>query len=133
MVMGNQFRGATFSQFAPPSFFQNFNQPVAPASTLNSPFADFLEENPRIPFQGAVQRASLSPNQRNFFRGQFDNIFGQFEGLIDQAIRGGGTPDARVADFFGNFDFQDEFSRLLPTQRPGAGPLNFAPRTTFTR
>jgi hypothetical protein len=133
MVMGNQFQGSTFSQFAPPSFFTNFNGPVAPTSSLSGPFAEFLEQEPRIPFGGAVQRASLTPNQRSFFRGQFDNIFGQYEGLIDQYSRSGQTPDARFGDFVGNFDFQDEFNRLLPRQRPGLGTQNFAPRTTFLR
>lgn len=133
MVQGNQFTGATFSQFAPPSFFQNFGQPVAPTSSLTGPFADFLEQEPQIPFRGAVQRAGLSPNQRDFFRNQFSTIFGQFQGLLDQQIRAGLTPDIRFGDFVGNFDFQDEFNRLQPGQRPGLGIQNFAPRITVTR
>lgn len=133
VTQGNPFGGATFSQFAPQNFFQNAGQLVAPTSTLAGPFAEFFEQEPEIPFRGAIQRASLSPNQREFFRNQFSTIFGQFQGLLDQQIRAGLTPDARFADFVGNFDFQDEFRSLLPSQRPGLGIANFAPRTTFTR
>jgi len=125
-------QGNTFRQFAPPTFFQG--QQVGPAANLEGPFADFLEQEPQIPFQGALQRAQLNPNQRDFFRNQFSDIFGQFQGLLDQQIRAGLTPDLRFADFVGNFDFGDVFQRLTPDQRQGIGsPTPFRPLTTFTR
>ena len=127
-----------FSDFQPGSFFSEFgsdffNYPVGSASDMQSSFSDLLEDSPDIAFQGALQRGNLTPNLSQQFRGQRENLYNQFQGLLDQQIRQGFAPDLRFGDFIGNFDFGREAFRTPPSQRPGGGTGQFAPPTTFLR
>jgi hypothetical protein len=126
-----------FADFQTDPFFDQFgddffSSPVGPASELGV-FGDLLEDQPEIPFQGALQRADLTPNLFQQFRGQRENLFNQFQGLLDQQIRQGLTPNVRFADFIGNFNFGRESFRTPPGQRVGGGTSEFAPPTQFSR
>ena len=88
---------------------------VAPTSLLDPAFATLLEELPEIPYQGALQRADLTPNQRDFFRNRRQELFDQFQGVLDQQVRSGEVPSARFGDFIGNFDFGREFQQRAPS------------------
>lgn len=93
-------------------------------------FQDFLEEEPNIPFQAALQRGNLTPNQLQFFRNDRKNFFDRFEGLLGQQIQQGQTPNLRFTDFINDIDFNREFQLTPPNQRPGSGN-RFNPRTRF--
>jgi hypothetical protein len=126
-----------FSTFQSDPFFQFnndfFNSQVGPVRNIDSPFGFLLEEAPEIPFQGALQRANLSPNLLRMFEGQRSNLFNQFQGLLDQQIRQGMIPNLQFGDFMGNFDFGREAFRTPPGERIGGGTSRFAPRTQFLR
>ena len=64
-----------------------FAEQVGTTRNINSPFGFLLDEEPEVPFQGALQRANLSPNLFRMFQGQRSNLFNQFQGLLDQQIR----------------------------------------------
>lgn len=98
-----------------------------------NPFADFVETEPEIPYQGALSRANLTPNQLRTFRGQRQNIFNQFLSQLDEQMRAGQMPSARFSDFIGDFNFQREYQRFAPSDRPGSGIGRFAPPTRITR
>jgi len=125
-----------FSAFQQDPFFNFgpgfFDAPVSPVSSLQSPFADLLEGEPEIAFQGALQRAGPTPNLFKQFQGQRNELFNQFQGLLDQQIRQGLTPNLRFADFIGNFDFGRQAFATPPSERPG-GTSGFMPRTSFVR
>jgi hypothetical protein len=72
--------GNTFNQFAPGNFqSEMFGQQVSPISQLpNQIYGGILDEEPRIPFFGALQRADLPSNQRAFYQGRFSDIFQQY-------------------------------------------------------
>ena len=100
--------------------FGSFNLPApGPTSNLDPAFADLLEQQPEIPFQGALQRANLTPNQSEFFRNRRQESFNQFQGILDQQIRAGEVPSARFGDFIGNFDFGREFNQRAPSSQFG--------------
>ena len=61
--------------------FAGFEQYTPSTGSLNMAFADFLEEEPDIPYFGALQRQNLTPNQADFFRTQRNSIFNQYLGL----------------------------------------------------
>lgn len=106
-------------------------RPRSPGQTPNV-FQDFLEEEPNLAFQSALQRGNLTPNQLQFFQSQRNNIFDRFEGLLGQQIQQGELPNLRFNDFINDFDFNREFQLTPQSQRPGSGNrLN--PRTTFLR
>ena len=96
-------------------------------------FADLLEEEPEIPFQGALSRAKLTPNQFQTFRNQRENIFKQFQAQLDAQLRQGILPTARFADFVGDFNFEREFERFAPSQRVGGGTRSFAAPIRYDR
>ncbi len=110
-----------------------------PAQTIqgqgqtSNPFIDFLEEEPNLPFQAALQRGNLTPNQLQFFQGQRKNIFDRFEGLLGNQIQQGQLPNLRFNDFINDFDFNREFQLAPPSQRPGGSGNRLNPRTTFLR
>jgi hypothetical protein len=95
-------------------------------------FDEFQELEPEIPFQGALDRANLTPNQLQTFRNQRGNIFKQFLGRLNRQIEGGQFPDARFTDFIEDFDFGREFQKFAPSQRIGSVG-NFAPPTRVIR
>jgi len=84
-------------------------------------FIDFLEEEPDIPFFGALGRSDPTPNQRDFFQNQRNNIFNQFQGILDQQIRAGELPSARFAEFVNQPNFFEE--QFRSQQRPQATPF----------
>ena len=92
---------------------------------------DFLESEPEIPFQGALARANLTPNQFLTFRNARENIFKQFQAQLDEQFRKGMLPTGTATNFFRNFDFQREFQRFGPSQRLGGGPGRFRPPIRF--
>jgi hypothetical protein len=132
MTQSNPFAGFQSDPFFR---FNNdfFSSQVEPVRSMDSPFGDILEMEPDIPFQGALQRANLSPNLLQMFQGQRSNLFNQFQGLLDQQMRQGMIPNLRFGDFMGNFDFERESFRTPPSERIGGGTSQFAPRTSFFR
>lgn len=107
-----------------------------PSAPLPGPFgdlfADVLEEEPEIPFQGALKRANLTPNQFQTFRNQREAITKQFQAQLDEQFRRGMLPTGTATDFFRNFDFGKEFQRFSPSQRIGSGSQRLSPLQIFT-
>jgi len=95
--------------------------PYSRLPSSQNPFGDFLEEEPEIPFQGALRRANLTPNQFATFRNQRQNIFNQFLAKLDDQLQQGVLPEDRFSDFVNQFDFTKEFQRFAPGQRAGGG------------
>ena len=117
---------------------RNFD-PVATAYTLrNAPqaitktpgFGGFLEENPNVSFQAALQGLDQPANQRRFYQNQFSNIYNEFLGNIGGQIKQGKTPSATFNEFLGEFPFSERFAATPPQQR-GDFPSNVAPRTRY--
>ena len=86
-------------------------------------FGATREEKETIPFFGALERADLTPNARDFFKTRANQVFNRFQGKLDEAIRSG-RPDPRFVDFINDFDFQRAFQdspsfggRSAPIQR----------------
>lgn len=99
-------------------------------------FRDFLEEEPRLPFNAALNRFKQTGNQRNFFQNQFGGIFNRFLGTLGQQIQGGEAPTARFEDFLGGrsqfdpgFNLQNFFRSTAPSLRGGQPQSFFAPRS----
>ena len=106
---------------------------LGPAGTapVDNPFADFLEEEPELPYQAALKKANLTPNQYQTFRNQRQNIFAQFQARLGEQLLQGTLPTERWTDFTGNFDWNKEFERFAPSQRLGGGTGNFGPTMRF--
>lgn len=108
-------------------------QPPTTNNFTSDILADYLDEEPDIPFQGALSRANLTPNQYQTFRNQRQNIFGQFQAMLDNQLRQGQLPTGRFPDFADQFDFTKEFQRFAPGQRVGGGLGDFAPPVRYGR
>ena len=110
-------------------------------TTQNSIFdiPGILESDPKLSFFGELnRRTGLSPNQRQFFEGQFDEIFNRFTGMIGgrlQDVPEGAEFDPSTLpsfdDFVGDFKFKQNFLSRPPSLRPGGGTARFAPPTRF--
>ena len=115
----------TFSDFDPfADWWNTQGDPQVdggPSTFTDNPFADYLETEPDIPYQGAVAKANLTPNQFQTFRNQRNTIFGQFQARLMEQFQQGQMPTERWTDFSGNFDFNKEFQRFAPGQRAGGG------------
>ncbi len=131
--LGSPFGGGfTFEQPTPLNQPRglSFEQPTQLAGQTPNVFQDFLEEEPNLAFQSALQRENLTPNQLQFFQNDRKRFFDRFEGLLGQQIQSGQVPNLRFADFIGDVDFNREFQLTPQNRRPG-GVVN--PRTTFLR
>ena len=123
---------STFGGPGSEDFNSSFGSPNQPSGTnFNTGtqtipprvFGDTREEKETIPFFGALARADLAPNARDFFKTRASQIFNRFQGKLDEAIRSG-RPDPRFVDFINDFDFQRAFQdspsfggRSAPIQR----------------
>ena len=118
-----------FSGFQTDPFFDQFGGDFFsnPIDDIDNSFADFFEEEPEIPFQGALQKANLPFNQRQTFKNKRQEIFNQFQGLLRF------DPTLRFTNLIDAFDFNRESFRTPPGQRVGGGTSQFRPPTTFGR
>ena len=124
MVTSNNF--GSFGAFQPNEFFNQFDNDFFnqnPSIGGFDNFEDFLEEEPNIAFQGALNQANLPFNQRETAQRQRQDIFNRFQGL--QRF----DPSLRFTDLIGNFNFQRERFRTPLGQR---GEQQ-RPRTSFVR
>lgn len=119
-----------FSEFSGVPFTLNAS---APTGNLDPAFADLLEFEPEIPFQGALSRANLAPQLFRRFQGQRSRFFNQFLARQDEDIRAGLAPTERFADFINQPGFfQEQANQLSPSERFGFGSAQrFSPRTAF--
>jgi hypothetical protein len=91
---------------------------------------DILAEAPEATFFSFQDQFGQGQNQKNFFRGQFKNIFNQFLGTLGQEVRQGQFPTGKFTDFLGDFDFNQQFAQTAPSLR-GGQTGRFAPPTRF--
>ena len=116
-----------------------WNSGAMPSPSGSNPAAgpdwatDFLEENPEYPFQGALAKANLTPNQYQTFRNQRDSITKQFMGQLANQLRQGILPTDTATNFFDKFDWAGEFQRLGPNRRFGGDVGAFAPPVRYNR
>lgn len=124
-----------FADFQDDPFFNfgtSFGTLIEPTANLGVG-GDILDLEPDVAFQGALQRSNPTPNLLRQFQNQRESLFSQFEGIQEQLIRQGQIPGVRFGDFLQNFSFERESFRAPPSDRPGGGTSQFAPRTQFFR
>ena len=103
--------------FEQPTQLQNnrgltFEEPTQLEGQAGNPFIDFLEEEPNLAFQSALQRGNLTPNQLQFFQNQRGQFTDRFEGLLGQQIQQGQLPNLRFNDFINNVDLFMHCTRM---------------------
>jgi hypothetical protein len=91
---------------------------------------DFTGAEPKLSFFSFQDQFGQGQNQRNYFRGQFQNFFNQFLGTLGQDLRQGQSPTRTFEDFLGGVDFNQQFASIAPSLR-GANTARFAPPTSF--
>jgi hypothetical protein len=113
--------------------------------TTRNDYSDFFDLEPRLLFNARLGQFGGTPNQRNFFKTQFDEIYDEFLGqrgigILNAQQAGVPIDDAtgfenyqHFQDFLSpnNFSFSDRFSSLPPALRPGADRRRFAPNVRF--
>ena len=122
----------------------------------SSTFDEFFDFSPEITYRGALERFGGTPNQRNFFNTQFENIYNEYEGILGAGLKRGqqlGQSFNQAVDYAptfseflsrqeysptgsslinpSGFSFSDRFSALPPALRPGADRRRFAPNVRF--
>ena len=99
-----------------------------------SPFGDFLrqllEEEPRLPYNAALNTQNLSPNQRRWGQNAYNDIWGQYLGRLGQQIQGNQNPTLRFTDFLAETPFAERFA-AQPQEFRGEFPQRFSPRTRW--
>ena len=122
----------------------------------SSTFDEFFDLSPEITYRGALEQFGGTPNQRNFFNTQFENIYNEYEGILGAGLKRGqqlGQSFNEAVDYAptfseflsrqeysptgsslinpSGFSFSDRFSALPPALRPGADRRRFAPNVRF--
>ena len=106
------------------------NQPFG----MNSnPWAGFLEDQPKAGYFSWLNRnRGLSPNQNQFFQGNFDEIYNQYLGQLGSQAQQGMTPDLQWGDYLGQQDPMNLWGKMTPRQR-GDNAQRFAPGVRWMR
>ena len=102
---------------------------------FTNPFADFLEAEPRAAYfglggQGQSTPYGSSPRERQFFQGQFQNMYNQYMGGLGRELGEGKLPTQRFGEFLQDFPYSQQFQALPPSMR-GAGVGQYAPQARF--
>ena len=79
----------------------------------------------------AYQNQWGSPNQQKFYQNQFSQIQDKYLGRVGRQIMGGdpllgGVPTLTFPEFLKNYDWQQGYAGLTPSQR-GVNKSQFAP------
>ena len=109
--------------------------------TQTNPFLAFIEGQPRQAFFGLSDpatgafRPGAPPDETEFTRASFADIFNDFQGFLGRQAQAGVAPTGNFTDFIRqNVNFGERFR-----ERPGgvaerqASRAQFAPRTRFIR
>jgi len=113
-----------FSGFQTDPFFDQFQGDFFSGTPFaqSDVFSDFLEEEPNLAFQGALNQQNLPFSHRQQLQQQRQDIFNKFQGL--QRF----DPSLRFTPFIENFNFGRERFRTPLNQRQEG-----TPRTSFIR
>jgi len=90
----------------------------------------WLAENPDILY-GAMRPTTPSYNYSNYWRGQYSNIWDEFQrGLGQQALQGF-EPTQTFQDFLTPYPWLQNYLGQSPGARGQAGQSKYAPRTRW--
>ena len=96
--------------------------------TTPNPFLRYLDDEPRAAFFSRSNQFGRSPRQRQFFEGDFSNIYNEYLGFLGTQAREGQLPTGDFNSFLENLDFDERFERRTPTQKGtdrGVAPLRY--------
>ena len=109
------------------------------------PFLDVLNEDPRLAFYSQLYGGGQprgSPQQQNYFGGQFNDIYSQYlgtqgQGLADAQQRGLSLadylsqPNQSFLSYLQQTPFTQRFAHLPPDMRPVQNRNRFSPSTRW--
>lgn len=106
------------------------------------PFLDLLNEDPRLAYYAQLYGQNLNPLQRNFFQGQYGDIYSQYLGQLGQGLASAQQRGLSLADYLaqpqqGFYEylqqspFTQRFAQTPPDLRPGGRQSRFTPQTRW--
>ena len=106
---------------------RSWGEGAAP-STL---FSDLLEEDPEMAYFGKLQGQALTPNQRQYFQGQYGPSYQSYLGELGSQLESEQMPTMKWLDYLTQNPFTKRYAQLPPSLRPGSGTARFAPPTRW--
>lgn len=95
----------------------------------NNPFADLLDEQPRLAFESHLNDIfGGNRRRRRSARNLFPEVQAQFMGRLGSQIRKGGAPTLRFNDFLEGADIEGRYGSMSPMERGENTQRYFAPR-----
>ena len=107
-------------------------------NAFSSFYTDMLEADPQMAFMGELESSQFrgaAPQQqraKDYFQGQYQNIYSDYLGTQAKQMRGGTDPSQlkSFTDYLEKNPFTNKYSALTPQQR-GVSNRRFAPSTRF--
>lgn len=100
----------------------------------NDIFRDILGENPQAVFEAELGRIPrLSGFMRRFFRDEFPDILGEFEGRAVAQLEQGEFPTQTFSESLEQFPFLQRFLSRSPGSRGDISTRLLAPSLSFAR
>jgi hypothetical protein len=97
--------------------------------TTPNPFIRFLDDEPEAAYFARREEFGGSPRQKQFFEGDYANIYNQYLGFLGNQAKAGQMPSGSFNDFFQNLlpnsaAFDQQFRELTPNQRGVRSPAS---------
>ncbi len=80
-----------------------------------NPWQYWLEDFPRAQY-GAMM-PSGTPSFADYWRGQFGDVYGQYQTALGRQALAGQPPSLGFGEFLGTYPFEQQYGLLSPSQR----------------
>ena len=75
------------------------------------PFLDWLNEQPELAYYSLVQDL-LTPAQRRYAGGNYENTFNRYQGALGQQVRAGADPTLRFSEWLRQNPLPEQYAQL---------------------
>ena len=73
--------------------------------TMQNPFLGFLDANPEATYYSYEPQWGQGQTQRNYYRGQYSDMYNRYRGWLGTQARGGTMPMGSLNDYLGGYDW----------------------------
>lgn len=81
----------------------------------NNAWSYWLEDFPRARYGAQIPKGA--PSFQDYWRGQYGNVYGDYQTALGEMAMAGQPPSLMFGDFLGSYPFAEKYNLLSPRRR----------------